>query len=69
MADPCARGGYFEVCKTSRTERKGSIVHAMEVRVVNAWRISFAGDLASVSVMGMSVQSHVEVNFRFVGRI
>ena len=39
MADPCARGGYFEVYKTGRKERKGSIVHAMEVRVVNAWRI------------------------------
>ena len=69
MADPCARGGYFEVYKTGRKERKGSIVHAMEVRVVNAWRISFAGDLASVSVMGMSVQSHMEVNVRSVGRI
>ena len=70
MADPCARGGYFEVCKTSRKkERKGLIVHAMKVRVVNAWRISFAGDLSSVSVMGMLVQSHVEVNVRFVGRI
>ena len=59
----------FDVCKTGRKERKGSIVHTIEVRVANAWRISFAEDLAFVSVMGMSVQSHVEENFKFVGRV
>ena len=53
MADLYARGGYFDVCRTGRKERKGSIVHAMEVRVVNAWIISFAEYLVSVSVMGM----------------
>ena len=69
FADPCARGGYFDVCETGRKERKGSIVHAVEVRVAKAWKISFAEDLALVSVMGMLARSHVEVNVKLVGRV
>ena len=59
------RGGYCDVGKIGRKERKGSMSHAAEVKLLNVCRMLFGECFASVAGMQISMQSHVEVKIRF----
>ena len=63
------RGGYFDVGKIGRTERKGSMSHAGEVKLWNVSKMLFGECFASVTGMLMSMQSHEEVKVRFGGGV
>ena len=69
LAVDCVRGGYFDVGKIGRKERKGSMSHAAEVKLWNVSRMSFEECFASVAGMQISMQSHVEVKIRFGGGV
>ena len=45
------RGGYLDVGKIGRKERKGSMSHAAEVKLWNVSRMSFGECFASVTGM------------------
>ena len=65
----CVRGGYFDVGKIGRKERKGSMNHAAEVKLWNVSRMLFEECLASVTGMLRSMRSHEEVKVRFGGGV
>ena len=65
----CVRGGYFDVGKIGRKERKGSMNHAAEVKLWNVSRMLFGECFTSVAGMQVSMQSHVEVKIRFGGGV
>ena len=65
----CVRGGYFDVGKIGRKERKGSMNHAAEVKLWNVSRMLFGECFASVAGMQISMRSHVEVKIRFGGGV
>ena len=63
------RGGYLDVGKIGRKERKGSMSHAAEVKLWNVSKMSFGECFASVTGMLMSMRSHEEVKVRFGGGV
>ena len=63
------RGGYLDVGKIGRKERKGSMSHAAEVKLWNVSRMLFGECFASVTGMLRSMQSHEEVKVRFGGGV
>ena len=65
----CVRGGYFDVGKVRRKERKGSMSHAAEVKLWNVSKMSFRECFPSVAGMQISMRSHVEVKIRFGGGV
>ena len=69
LAVDCVRGGYFDVGKIGRKERKGSMSHAAEVNLWNVSRMSFEECFASVAGMQISMRSHEEVKIRFGGGV
>ena len=65
----CVRRGYFDVGKTGRKERKGSMNHAAEVKLWNVSRMLFGVCFAAVSGMQISMRSHAEVKVKFGGGV
>ena len=65
----CVRRGYFDVGKTGRKERKGSMNHAAEVKLWNVIKMLFGECFASVTGMLMLMRSHEEVKIRFGGGV
>jgi hypothetical protein len=63
------RGGFFDVGKIGRKERKGSMSHAVEVKLWNVSKMSFGECFASVTGMLILMQSHEEVKVRFGGGV
>ena len=63
------RGGYFDVEKIGRKERKGSMNHAAEVKLWNVSRMSVGECFVSVAGIPIMIQSHAEVKVRFGGDI
>ena len=63
------RGGYLDVGKIGRKERKGSMSQAAEVKLWNVSKMLFGECFASVTGMLMSMQSHEEVKVRFGGGV
>ena len=61
------RRGIFNVWKTGRKDRKGSMSHEAEEKLQNARRMSFVECLTSVTGMEMSMRSHLVVNVKFGG--
>ena len=49
------RGGYFDVEKIGRKERKGSMNHAAEVKLWNVSRMLFGECFTSVAGMQISM--------------